>query len=121
MNDVNLGTKLFIKLFCKKIGQDEFGNCYYQAKFKNAFAKHKRLVLYKGITEGSKVPALWNAWLHYSIDEVPIDNVHYKWEKAHLPNLTGTNYAYFPSGHPQSVKLGNRDKSTGDYQAWRPF
>ena len=30
----------------------------------------RRLVVYKGYVEASKVPQSWNAWLHHVIDDV---------------------------------------------------
>lgn len=115
---MTFSTRLFIKLFCLKIGQDQFGNSYYQTKYKASSGKHKRLVSYKGLTEASKIPPLWNAWLHYTIDEAPLNEVHYNnYEKPHVPNLTGTKYAYAPSG----LGGGKRDKATGDYESWAPY
>ena len=35
-----------------------------------------------------------------------------------VPNLTGTKAAYRPPGH--ILKGGQRDKATGDYEAWTP-
>ncbi|MCT4635774.1 MAG: NADH-ubiquinone oxidoreductase subunit NDUFA12 family protein [Rickettsiales bacterium] len=114
---MTFSTKLFIKFFCSKIGQDQFGNSYYQTKSKTPSGKHKRLVLYKGSTEASKIPALWNAWLHYTIDEVPSNEVHCNnWEKPHIPNLTGTEYAYAPQG----LKNKGKKRAIVDYQAWAP-
>lgn len=107
---MTIGTKLYIKFFCEKIGTDRFGNIYYQSKC----PKKKRLVYYNGKAEGSKIPPLWNAWLHYTVDEVPENQVHYyNWEKVHIPNLTGTEYAYFPKGIKNC-------KKTGSYESWTP-
>lgn len=115
--NVTIATKLYIKLFCEKIGKDSFGNLYYQTKNKDYSGKKKRIVMYKGTVEASKIPALWHAWLHYTIDEAPLDQVHYKWEKTHIPNLTGTEYAYMPPG----LGKNKREKATGDYEAWTPY
>jgi len=41
-----------------------------------------------------------------------------EWEDQHLPNLTGTDFAYHPGG--SVVKPGQRQKSTADYEAWKP-
>ena len=113
---MNFSTKLFVRYFCLEVGMDQYGNSYYRSKTKDSFGKYKRIVLYKGLAEGSKVPPLWNAWLHYTIDEAPLNQVDYNWEKTHIPNLTGTDYAYGPSG----LGNGKRDKATGDYEAWSP-
>jgi len=116
----SLGTKIFIKFFCKAMGKDQFGNCYYQTKQKDGSGKFKRIVMYNGIEDASKIPALWHAWLHYTIDELPQNQLHYNWEKIHVPNLTGTDWSYLPSGCKNSLTNGIRRKTTGDYQAWKP-
>lgn len=113
---MNFSTRLYIKLFCKELGRDDSGNRYYQTKSKDSSGKYRRFVVYKGLTEASKVSAMWNAWLHYTIDEAPLNKVHYTWEKAHIPNLTGTDYAYTPPG-----LNGKRNKATGDYEPWAPL
>ena len=40
------------------------------------------------------------------------------WEKPHVPNMTGTPYAYRPKGSLYAE--GKRPKATGDYEAWTP-
>jgi NADH:ubiquinone oxidoreductase subunit len=106
---MTIGTKLYIKFFCKEVGRDQFGNIYYQSKG----SKKKRIVYYNGIPEASKIPALWNAWLHYTIDELPESKVdYYKWEKTHVPNTTGTSYAYTPKVM--------KNRTAKKYIAWTP-
>ncbi|MDX1950457.1 MAG: NADH:ubiquinone oxidoreductase subunit NDUFA12 [Rickettsiales bacterium] len=119
----NLGTRIFTLLFGKKVGEDGFGNKYYQssiARGKNVgrYGKERRWVIYKGKAEPTKIPPEWHGWIHYSFDEPPQVVAKFKWQKDHLPNLTGTDYAYLPSGHKESK--GHRDKATGDYEAWKP-
>jgi NADH:ubiquinone oxidoreductase subunit len=87
---------LLIKLLSKKVGSDQFGNEYFVGKRKNYLGRQKRFVVYKGIAEGSKVPALWHAWLHYLSDEIPENCPSYDWQQEHIPNVTGTKYAYNP-------------------------
>jgi NADH:ubiquinone oxidoreductase subunit len=41
-----------------------------------------------------------------------------RWERAPVPNLTGTEQAYPPPGALQ--RGGQRAPTTGDYEAWRP-
>jgi len=113
-----ISTKIYTWLKGVNVGTDEFGNKYYTHK---KLGDAKRWVIYNGIVEGSKVPPLWNAWLHYNLDEVPNnkDIKTYKWQKEHQPNLTGTSGAYVPSGHARS-KVKERTKSGSDYEAWTP-
>ena len=42
----------------------------------------------------------------------------YPWQKDHLPNLTGTVYAYHPQG--SLLRGGQRAPATGDYEPWQP-
>lgn len=119
-----LTTAIFTTLFGKKVGADEFGNKYYKtkafSKYVGRYNKERRWVIYKGKPEASKIPPLWHGWIHYAFDDVPesSNKKTYDWQKSHLPNLTGTDYAYLPPGHKD--KAGERDKSTGDYTPWQP-
>jgi NADH:ubiquinone oxidoreductase subunit len=111
----------------KKIGEDTFGNCYYQAKPRKGYSKPRRFVYYKGAPEATAVPPEWHGWLHHQTNIVPAgasaDNQDQKsfrrpWQKPHTPNRTGTNLAYRPPGHV--LAGGKRDGATGDYEAWTP-
>lgn len=116
---MTIGTKIYTWLNGREVGQDQFGNTYYEHKSEpSAGARRKRWVIYKGLNEASKVPPEWHAWLHYTA-EAPLDGgPDYEWQKEHLPNLTGTRYAYRPPGHV--LAGGKRDAATGDYEAWTP-
>lgn len=115
-----IGTRLFTWLKGQHVGSDEFGNKYYLERKEPRSRRRKRWVIYNGIVEASKVPAMWHAWLHYTIDQTPdkIKMPHYDWQEAHQPNLTGTKGAYVPDGH--LLRGGERAATTADYQAWQP-
>ena len=113
---MHIGTIIYTFFNGKLAGKDEFGNCYFEAKCAGSGGRRKRWVMYKGMAEPSKVPPEWHGWLHYTAD-APLTGKH-SWQKAFLPNLTGTNMAYMPPGHIR--KGAKRDKATGDYEAWRP-
>ena len=114
-------SRLIISCTSKFIGEDEFGNRYYE----KAKAKHQlrptRFVLFKGTVEASKVPADWHGWLHHTQQDMPPKGGYEKheWQEAHLPNLTGTKHAYRPKGH--ILKGGQRAKASGDYEPWTPI
>ena len=113
-----IGTRIATWLTGKFVGEDEFGNRYYQAKSRRkAERTPRRWVMYNGIVDASKVPAHWHGWLHYTLD-APVQARRYPWQKEHLPNLTGTVLRYLPQGH--IMKSGTRAKTTADYEAWRP-
>lgn len=110
-----IGTALLTLLKGKEVGIDQYGNKYYQEKFYFSPPKDRpsrRWVVYKGISEGSKVPAEWHGWLHYTTDKPPSEKKRekYFWEKSHLPNLSGTKKAYKPVP----------DRRATNYAAWIP-
>lgn len=109
---MELIDKIFIYLTSKYIGKDQFGNQYYQSRFRqNYLNKKSRYVIYNGKTIASKVPSKWHAWLHHLVDVIPNEiDVKYSWEKDFVPNLTGTKYAYSPI----------LKKVSNNYHAWHP-
>ena len=97
------------------VGTDSFGNTYYIApKKKDSFGRPKRWVLMKGRQEASKIPPEWHGWLHYTVDD-PQEKA-YGWEKAHLPNLTGTPYAWLPP----RLRDGENQEPQKTYEPWNP-
>lgn len=115
---MNVGTLLHTWLKGKLVGTDSAGNRYYVERSAAKGARTKRWVIYNGEAEGSKVPAEWHAWLHYTADAPLTDAPRRSWQKPHQENLTGTNQAYLPPGH--DLRGGRRERATGDYEAWRP-
>jgi NADH:ubiquinone oxidoreductase subunit len=116
-----LGTYLFTRRWGQAVGEDEFGNRYFRIRGAD-WRNERRWVVYReGVEpEGSLVPAGWNAWLHHNLEHAPsaAPLPEKRWEKEHLPNLTGSVLAYLPPGHER--RGGVRDPATGDYEAWRP-
>ena len=117
-NGQTISTMLYTKFFGYNIGQDEFGNKYYISKAKAN--KKKRWVIYNGYADSSKVPARWHTWLHGVVDEIPSEQERSgkKWMRGHLPNLTGSDSAYRPSG--SLTKQIVEDKKKGNYESWSP-
>jgi NADH:ubiquinone oxidoreductase subunit len=104
------------------VGEDEIGNRYFQAKDnRDSYdGRLRRWVIYNGYADGSKVPAEWHGWLHHTFDDPPTETPlrRQRWEKDHLPNMTGTPMAWRPPG--SIAGPGQRASATGDYEAWRP-
>lgn len=117
-----LGTRLFTWRKGEQVGEDQFGNRYYKEKGKptGPLGRERRWVIYKGKPEASKVPAAWHIWLHYTTDNLPDQQAieANSWEEEHLPNLTGTQFAYHPGGSVHTS--ADRQKATTDYEAWKP-
>jgi len=96
------------------VGEDKYGNKYYESK------TARRWVIYNGLVEASRVPPDWHGWLHHTFADPPT-TAPFKskaWEQEHKPNLTGTDEAYRPDG--SLLASGQRPRATGDYQAWKP-
>jgi len=101
------------------VGRDDFGNKYYRAKPRKGYNRERRWVIYNGAAEASKIPPEWHGWMHHQTNETPQANSYRRvWQKPHQQNLTGSTQAYRPPGHILSG--GQRDKATGDYEAWKP-
>jgi NADH:ubiquinone oxidoreductase subunit len=122
-NGATVGIRFTIAKHGVFVGQDEYGNKYYEARTnRHSYdAKHKRRwVVFNGYAEASKVSPDWHGWLHYTFDEPPTTAPLPRrgWEKEHRPNLTGTIHAYRPKG--SLARGGERQRATGDYEAWKP-
>ena len=113
-------SRLMISMTARQIGEDSFGNRYFEARKPNRLGRYKRFVVYQGQAEASKVPPEWHGWLHHTEQNPPPENgfARRSWQKDHLPNLTGTIHAHKPSGHLS--RGGRRPAATGDYEAWKP-
>lgn len=113
-------TRLLTWFLGEHVGEDVFGNQYYQEKL--LFAKYnrapRRWVLYNGIPDASKVPAEWFGWLHFTHEHPLQSREKHTWEKPHQPNLTRTGTSYRPKGHILNRGLANGLAKR--YEAWRP-
>jgi NADH:ubiquinone oxidoreductase subunit len=107
-----IGTRFHTWRHGQFVGEDEFGNRYYQTKdgkLDPAIGIVRRWVVYPAQTEATLVPPGWVGWLR-GTTEVPPSQEDYtprEWEKPHRPNMTGTSQA-------------SRPAATGDYEAWTP-
>lgn len=108
------GTRLYTWRFGTPVGEDGFGNVYFEGD------GGRRWVRYAGDADASAIPPGWHGWMHYRTDTPPAreDYAPREWEKPHRPNLTGTAEAYLPRG--SIANPADRPRVTGDYEAWRP-
>ena len=118
-NGQTLGTRFHTWRFGKRVGEDQFGNVYYQGGT-DSQGRTRRWVIYKGYSEASTIPPGWHGWMHHRVATPPVDENYtpHEWEKQHVANLTGTAAAYRPQGSVLST--GERPCVTGDYDAWTP-
>jgi len=120
-NGATIGTLATVKRRGSLVGTDSFGNRYFESRDTKSYdGRKRRWVLYKGYVDASKVPPEWFGWLHYSIAEAPTEGAAplRPWMKAHVPNLSGTPFAWRPRG--SIARGGERASASGDYQAWKP-
>jgi NADH:ubiquinone oxidoreductase subunit len=110
-----IGTWLTTWFSGKSVGEDAYGNRYYQ----NADGT-RRWVIYSGTVEASRVPPDWHGWLHHTFKLPPTEEPlpAKSFEREHEPNLSGTPGAWRPEG--SLWKEGKRPPATGDYEAWKP-
>lgn len=114
-NGATLNTRFHTWRRGRLVGTDGEGNRYYEDRHNG-----RRWVLYAGLAEASRVPPGWHGWLHKRVATPPTaeDYLPFPWEKQHVPNLTGTAFAYRPPG--SILGPGKRPEVTGDYEPWRP-
>ena len=98
-NHQTLGTRLFTLFFGKLVGEDDFGNKYYESK------SSRRWVIYKNEIDATKIPNEWYSWMHFTKNK--IENLHnlkkFDWQKPHQSNLTGSDNAYNPKKNKNAV------------------
>jgi NADH:ubiquinone oxidoreductase subunit len=113
-NGATVGTRVYTALVGSFVGQDEFGNRYYQKK-----DGARRWVIYSGYAEASSIPPGWYGWMHKIVDEPPAAETYRprQWEKPHRPNLSGTPEAHRPSG---SLYFPTPKPPPSDYEPWQP-
>lgn len=119
-NGSTIGALFDIKRRSDRVGEDDYGNVYYQDRKTSLEGRHRRYVVYKGLAEPSKVPAEWHGWLHHTFKEPPTiaPLIRHDWEIDHKPNMTGTLFAELPKGSLR--ERGIRASTLADYEAWSP-
>jgi NADH:ubiquinone oxidoreductase subunit len=112
-------TPLITRLTYRRVGQDRFGNTYWESRRKmRGYNRHRRRVLFAGEAEPTKVPPEWHAWLHHLTESPLPEEKPYPWMQEHRPNPTGTPAAWRPPGH--DYRGGRSRPAGGDYEAWTP-
>ena len=107
-NRQTLGTRLQTIFFGKFVGEDKYGNKYYENK-----KRKKRWVIYKEEVEATKIPVEWYSWIHFTPNKIEKnhDLKKYDWQKPHQPNLTGTDSAYYPNKNKNAIEK--------KYKSWK--
>jgi NADH:ubiquinone oxidoreductase subunit len=115
-NGSTVGTSLYTFLKGKKVGEDHFGNSYYESK-----DKKNRWCIYSDQSEASRVGPEWNNWLRFISDSSPEgSDMVYEWQKVFDGNLTGIEGAYKPGIVRDRSSKEDLEHYECDYQAWKP-
>ena len=119
-NGATIGARFDIGRRATFVGQDDVGNKYYEERKPSLEGRKRRYVIYNGYAEPTKVPADWHGRLHHTFEKPPTEQplLRRGWELDSKPNMTGTLEAYRPKG--SLSEGGERAKSSGDYEAWKP-
>ena len=117
-NGQTIGTRFHTWRQGERVGEDEFGNVYYQGGGKDSEGRTRRWVIYNGYAEASAIPPGWHGWMHHRTDTPPSQEEYTarEWEIAHEGNPTGSARAY----RPQGSILGQASQPRGEYSAWTP-
>ena len=115
-NGNTVGTNLYTFFRGTKVGEDYFGNFYYESK-----DKKNRWCIYSNESEASRISPEWNSWLRFISNTIPKDDdVTYNWQKLFNGNLTGLDSAYKPHIMKTRVSKEGSVNFQSDYKAWKP-
>jgi NADH:ubiquinone oxidoreductase subunit len=119
-NGATLGALFDINRRGVSVGEDEWGNRFFEERRPSLDGRKRRWVIYNGLAEASRVSPDWHGWMHHTLSEPPTTQPlkRQKWELPHVPNLTGTVRAYRPKG--SLARGGVRAASSTDYEPWTP-
>lgn len=88
-NGQTIGTRFHTWRHGQRVGEDEFGNVYYQGGT-DSEGRTRRWVIYNGPAEASAIPPGWHGWMHHRTDVSPADEKYAvrEWQKPHRANPT---------------------------------
>ena len=94
-------VKIYLNLFGTKVGEDEYGNQFFELKRTDYLGRKKRYCFYKGVPEASKISPEWHPFMHYQIDAKLVKSTfkQYKWQKPAVPDTTLSSSRYLPKNH----------------------
>ena len=122
-NGATLNTLWHTRRHGELVGHDESGNTYYRTrggKMDPALGFERRWVIYNGLSEASTTPPGWNGWLHHTVDTPPTRR---RLQAARMGAAAyGQSHRERRRRSPKgsTLRRGQRQASTGDYQAWTP-
>ena len=120
-------VKIYLNFFGEKVGEDEYGNQFFELKQKDYLGRKKRYCLYHGSVEASKISPEWHPFMHYQIDAKDVCQTfkQYKWQKSYVPDVTLSEVKYLPKNHQlynskTSLYETKGGSSPFKTQVWKP-
>ena len=120
-------VSIYLKFFGTKVGEDEYGNQYFELKREDYLGRKKRYCLYNGTPEASKISPEWHGFMHY---QIPVSEVlktfkQFKWQKPYVQDLTLSDYKFLPKNHPlfeakHNVYEAKGAKNPFKIKVWKP-
>ena len=94
-------VKIYLYFCGVKVGEDEYGNQFFELKRTDYLGRKKRYCLYNGIPEASKISPEWHPFMHYQIEAKDVKTTfkQYKWQKSAVPDATLSQKKYLPRHH----------------------
>lgn len=77
-NSQTFGTQFWTWMYGERVGEDEFGNCYYRTrdgKIDRTLGFERRWVIFNGYAEASAIPPSWHGWIHHTVDMPPTQKI----------------------------------------------
>ena len=115
-NGITVGTKLYTYFNGKKVGEDYFGNFYYESKDK----KNRWCIYSNGLTLQKLV---LNGTVGLDLFQLQVQKITVRLisgRKQFNGNLTGLDSAYKPRIVRTSGSEEDLDSYQSDYKAWKP-
>ena len=119
--------RIYLFFRSTKVGGDQYGNQYFEAKRTDSFGRKKRFCLYSGRPEASKISPEWHLFMHYQVEakDVKTNYKQHKWQKPFVPDITLTEVKYLPKNHPLFSSKNNLFHSSGaknpfKIKIWKP-
>ena len=110
-----IGTRLFTWRFGTRVGEDDFGNIYYQTE-----GGKRRWVTYRDHSEASLVPPEWHGWLHYTVDVPPTEEDYHAQSLAEALRAESHRHARGLPAARQPSQSRRRARRARDYEPWQP-
>jgi NADH:ubiquinone oxidoreductase subunit len=112
-------TLLWARFKGKEVGHDEFGNRYFEMRQADYWGKNRRICIYNGNPEATKIPAEWHGWMHYKYNFETVKKLEnkYIWQSKHIPLISDVLDKV--TARLKGTRT-QRQKEQRRYDSWKP-